>query len=127
LLAWLEDCRPSVVAAAHRVEVASLPGNNLLAELQALGVAGGRALFLLNPGELGTGVLRYFRQLNVQRDALVEHLPMVWFVFVHPSQQADLGREAPDFIDYASLRLRCPGEGRCRACCRQGRRPCLTE
>jgi tetratricopeptide (TPR) repeat protein len=44
--------------------------------------------------------------LNVQRNQLAKRFPVPWVMLVHPSAAFDLAMHAPDFIDFAGLRMR---------------------
>ena len=45
------------------------------------------------------------RQLNIQRGLVVQEYPCPWVFFVHPSGRLQMVHRAPDFFDFASLRV----------------------
>ncbi|MBM3456954.1 MAG: hypothetical protein FJX77_00245, partial [Armatimonadetes bacterium] len=55
------------------------------------------------------------RQLNVQRGLFTTAYPCPWVVFVHPSGRLKMVDRAPDFFDFASLRVFAAHESEARA------------
>lgn len=49
---------------------------------------------------------KWFQQLNIQRDLLVNDFPVPWLLFIHPASRVPLLSAAPDFCDFAPLWLR---------------------
>ncbi len=102
---WLELQVREQDGALVSLDLSSLPGKNLWAELKdRLGTIPLKSLLFLWGMEATEYEHKrdgFGQMMNVQRDILVRDFPVIWVLVVHPALRAQLREVAPDFFDYA--------------------------